>query len=193
MDGDVAPIADLCTVCHRYNALLILDEAHAVIGPEVEKMYLEGVNILRVGTLSKTLASMGGFVAGKKEFIDLLVNRARPFIFSTALTPAATAAALAALEVVCSAQGKALCTRLQTLVERLKPGHLSPIIPIILGEEERALAASSHLLDRGFLVPAIRPPTVPPGTSRLRISLSAGHTDAQVEGITSALSDLLQC
>lgn len=191
MDGDIASIADLCTVCQRYNALLILDEAHAVIGPEVEKTYLEGVNILRVGTLSKTLASMGGFVAGKKEFIDLLVNRARSFIFSTALTPAATAAALAALEVVCSAEGKALCTRLRTLVERLKPGHLSPIIPIILGEEERTLAVASSLLDRGCLVPAIRPPTVPPGTSRLRISVSAGHTDAQIEAIAAALSDLM--
>src|SRR5205823_3677428 len=178
MDGDVAPVDELIAVCARRGALLVLDDAHAVLGPAVEVP--DGVDVLRVGTLSKTLGSLGGFVAGPAPFIDLLVNRARPFIFTTASTPADTAAALAALRVLRSADGEALVEKLRGHVNRIAPGHPSPIIPVVLGDERRALAASAALLERGLLVPAIRPPTVASGTSRLRIALSAAHTDDQV-------------
>jgi 8-amino-7-oxononanoate synthase len=189
MDGDAAPVDDLIDVCTRHGALLVLDEAHAVLGPDVRVP--DGADVLRVGTLSKTLGSLGGFVAGPAEFIALLVNRARPFIFTTASTPADTAAALAALRVLRSAEGDALRATLRRHVDRISPGHPSPIIPVLLGDEARALAASAALLERGLLVPAIRPPTVAPGTSRLRIALSAAHTDDQVTLLADALRETI--
>jgi 8-amino-7-oxononanoate synthase len=189
MDGDVAPIADIVEVCRRRRALLILDEAHAVLGPTVAPD--PDVPMLRVGTLSKTLGSLGGFVAGERAFVDLLVNRARPFIFTTALTPADTAAALAAVRVLCGPEGEQLKARLAAHVERVMPGHPSPIIPIVLGDERTAMAASAALLERGLLVPAIRPPTVAPGTSRLRVALSAAHTDEQISLLVEALLEIL--
>jgi len=189
MDGDVAPVDALIDVCMRHDALLVLDEAHAVLGPHVDVP--EAADVLRVGTLSKTLGALGGFVAGPAPLIDLLVNRARPFIFTTASTPADTAAALAALEVLRSAAGDALVAKLRRHVERIAPGHSSPIIPVVLGDERRALAASAALLERGLLVPAIRPPTVAPGTSRLRIALSAAHTDDQIAILADALRDIV--
>jgi 8-amino-7-oxononanoate synthase len=187
MDGDVAPVDRLIDVCMRHGALLVLDEAHAVLGPVVHVP--DGADVLRVGTLSKTLGSLGGFVAGPAPFIDLLVNRARPFIFTTASTPADTAAALAAVEVVRSPEGETLRATLRRHIERIAPGHPSPIIPVVLGDERRALAASAALLERGLLVPAIRPPTVASGTSRLRIALSAAHTDDQVTLLADALRE----
>jgi 8-amino-7-oxononanoate synthase len=185
MDGDVAPVADLVDVCARRGALLVLDEAHAVLGPDPN---LDGVDALRVGTLSKTLGALGGFVAGPAALADVIVNRARPYIFTTASTPADAAAALAALRVLRSPEGDALRARLRGHVERIRPGHPSPIVPVLLGSEERALAAAEALLELGLLVPAIRPPTVPPGTSRLRVALSAAHTDEQVDGLARALA-----
>ncbi|MCU1353443.1 MAG: 8-amino-7-oxononanoate synthase, partial [Acidimicrobiales bacterium] len=130
------------------------------------------------------------FVAGPQLLVDLLVNRARPFIFTTASTPADTAAALAALRVLRSSEGAALVDRLRSLVDRVRAGHPSPIIPILLGDEDRAVAAAGALLERGLLVPAIRPPTVPVGTSRLRVTVSAAHTDAQVTTLVEALHAL---
>ena len=187
MDGDEAPLTELLAVCARHGSLLVVDEAHAVLGPDVP----EYPDILRVGTLSKTLGSLGGFVAGPKPYIDLVINAARPFIFTTAPTPADTAAALAALRVLRSTEGDALVQRLRAHVERVAPGHPSPIVPIVLGDEQRALDASTRLLDEyGLLVPAIRPPTVAPGTSRLRIALSAAHTDDEVDRLAKALADL---
>jgi 8-amino-7-oxononanoate synthase len=185
MDGDLAPVDALVDVCVRRGALLVLDEAHAVLGPDPD---LDGVDALRVGTLSKTLGSLGGFVAGSSSLTDLVVNRARSYIFTTASTPADAAAALAALRVLRSPEGTALRNRLRAHVERIRPGHPSPIVPVLLGSEERALAAAEALLEQGLLVPAIRPPTVPPGTSRLRVALSAAHTDAQVEALARALA-----
>ena len=143
-----------------------------------------------MGTLSKTLGSLGGFVAGPAPLVDLLVNRARSYIFTTASTPADTAAALAAVRVLRSAEGEALVARLRAHVDRVRPGHPSPIVPIVLGDEDRAVAASAALLERGLLVPAIRPPTVPPGSSRLRITLSAAHTDEDVDRLLAALDEL---
>jgi 7-keto-8-aminopelargonate synthetase-like enzyme len=148
------------------------------------------VDVLRVGTLSKTLGALGGYVAGPTEFIELLENRARSYIFTTAPTPADTAAALAALEILHSDEGRALRTRLRAHVDRLAPGHPSPIVPVILGEEGAALAASSALLEQGLWVPAIRPPTVPEGTARLRVTMSAAHTDEEVGKLRQALAEL---
>jgi 8-amino-7-oxononanoate synthase len=185
MDGDVAPVAELAGVCTRHGALLVLDEAHAVLGPDPD---LDDVTALRVGTLSKTLGALGGFVAGTGALTELIVNRARSYIFTTASTPADTAAALAALRVVQSPEGDARRATLRAHVDALRPGHPSPIVPFVLGDETRTLAAAAALLDRGYLVPAIRPPTVPPGTSRLRVTVSAAHTASQVAGLAAALA-----
>ncbi len=187
MDGDVAPLAALAWLCRRHGALLVVDEAHSVLGPEPD---FGAAEVLRVGTLSKTLAAVGGFVAGPGWLIDLLRNRARSFVFTTALPPADAAAALAALGVLRSGEGRALRERLRGHVERLAPGHPSPILPLLLGDEQAALRASRQLEEAGLLVPAIRPPTVAPGSSRLRVSLSAAHTPAQVEALAAALARL---
>ncbi len=185
MDGDVAPLAPLAELCARNGALLVVDEAHAVLGPALPPT---GGEVLRTGTLSKTLGSLGGWVAGSGPLIDLLVNRARPFIFTTALTPADAAAALAAVRILRAGEGDRLVRRLRRLVDRLRRGHPSPILSIIVGEEDRAVAVAGALLERGVLIPAIRPPTVPPGTSRLRVAVSAAHTDAMVDVLLDALA-----
>jgi 8-amino-7-oxononanoate synthase len=213
MDGDTAPLDDLVTLCRRHNALLILDEAHAVLGPNLptatgrdgrgdggmgdgDRDGLHGGTVVRVGTLSKTLGSLGGFVAASRDIVDLIVNRARSYIFSTAPTPADAAAALAALRVLRSREGAALTGRLAALIDRVAeagfapPGHPSPIIPVVLGSEQAALNASATLLEEGLWVPAIRPPTVPVGTSRLRVTLSAAHSDEDVGRLLRALERL---
>jgi 8-amino-7-oxononanoate synthase len=189
MDGDVAPVDELVAVCRRRGALLVLDEAHAVLGPDPD-LDGEGLAVLRVGTLSKTLGSLGGFVAGPASFVELLANRARPFIFTTASPPSVVAAARAALGVVRSDEGDVLRAQLRANIDAVRPGHPTPIIPVLLGDEAAALDAAARLLDRGLLVPAIRPPTVAPGTARLRIALSAAHTEAQVDLLVAALDEL---
>lgn len=191
MDGDVAPLDDLAAECGRRGALLVVDDAHAVLGPGPRPGAGPGdVSILRVGTLSKALGSLGGFVAGPSWLCDLVVQRARTFVFTTASSPADTAAALAALHVVRSPEGERLRARLRDNVERLRPGHPSPIVPVVVGSEDDAVAVSAALADQGLMVPAIRPPTVPPGTSRLRISLRATHTPDQVDRLAAALDAL---
>jgi 8-amino-7-oxononanoate synthase len=190
MDGDIADVDRIASICARHDALLVLDEAHAVLGPEPSVAALAGCAHVRVGTLSKTLGSLGGFAASSRAFADLLVNRARSYIFTTASTPADTVAALSALRLLRSSEGATLIARLRRHVDRVRPEHPSPIVPVPCGEEERALRAAAALLDRGILVPAIRPPTVPPGSSRLRITLSAAHTEEQVEQLLSALAQL---
>jgi 8-amino-7-oxononanoate synthase len=189
MDGDAAPGGEIAAACRRHGALLVLDEAHAVLGPDPAP-WLEGVDVLRMGTLSKALGSLGGYVAGPARFIDLLENRARSYIFTTAPTPADAAAALCAVRLVRSPEGERLRARLAHHVERVSPGHGSPIIPVVLGDESAALAASAGLLAQGLWVPAIRPPTVPAGTARLRVTLSAAHSAAQVAMLVSALAPL---
>lgn len=187
MDGDLADVESLATLCARHRALLIVDEAHSVLGPDPD---FDGIDVLRVGTLSKTLGALGGFVAGAAHLTELIVNRARSYIFTTASTPADSAAALAALGVVRSPAGNELRARLRANVDRVRAGHPSPIVPIVLGDEQRTLAAAATLLEQGMLVPAIRPPTVPPGTSRLRVTLSAAHAPAQVDQLVAALAML---
>jgi 8-amino-7-oxononanoate synthase len=188
MDGDVAPVVDLLELCARRGALLVLDEAHAVLGPEPE-LPVDDLDVLRVGTLSKTLGALGGFVAGTARLTELVVNRARSYIFTTAPTPADTGAALAAVAVVTSPEGDALRARLRENIDRLRPEHPSPIVPVVLGDEAVTVAAAAALLEQGILVPAIRPPTVAPGTSRLRVALSAAHTPAQIDALRLGLAD----
>ena len=192
MDGDVVDVHELVELCAGHGALLALDEAHAVLGPGVDVAGAagRGVPVLRMGTLSKSLGSLRGFVAGPQRYIDLLRNRARPFIFTTAPTPADVAAGLAAVRIVRSDEGAALVATLRHHVDRVLPGHPTPIVPVVLGDEAAALAAAADLLDEGLLVPAIRPPTVPAGTSRLRVALSAAHTDDHIDRLVAALGGL---
>ncbi|UDY37999.1 aminotransferase class I/II-fold pyridoxal phosphate-dependent enzyme [Dermatobacter hominis] len=192
MDGDVAPVRELAELCAEHDAVLVLDEAHAALGPHdaAATARAAGCDVVTVGTLSKTLGSVGGFVAGDRDVVDLCVNTARSFIFTTAPPPSTAAAALAALRIVRGPEGDALRARLRSHVDRVRPGHPSAVVPVVLGSEEAALAGSRALLEQGLLVPAIRPPTVPAGTSRLRVALSAAHDEADVERLAVELDRL---
>ena len=132
MDGDVAPVATLADLCASHGALLVLDEAHAVLGPELPRD-VDGLALLRIGTLSKTLGALGGFVGRADALSTCSSIGSRPFIFTTAPTPADTAAALAALAIVAATEGDALAARLRRTSTRVRPGHPSPIVPIVLG------------------------------------------------------------
>jgi 8-amino-7-oxononanoate synthase len=187
MDGDLAPIAELSQMCARQGAILVLDDAHAVFSlPPVDP----AAGCLRVGTLSKALGSQGGYVTGPKRWIELFVNRARSFIFTTGLAPTCAAAACAAVGICRSDEGAALIRQLRENVDAVRAGHPSPIVPVILGDERSALAAADRLYGQGLLVPAVRPPTVPAGTSRLRVSLSAAHRPYDVARLNQALGEL---
>ena len=187
MDGDAAPVGPLSEMCARHGALLVLDDAHLVFPTDEPDPDAE---VVRIGTLSKALGSMGGYIAARSEWIDLLVNRARSFIFSTGLAPTCAAAACEALRICRSGEGSLLRKRLREHVDKLCPDNPSPIIPFVVGSEEAALEASERLLSQGLLVPAIRPPTVPVGTSRLRVSLSATHDPDDVARLCNALNRL---
>jgi glycine C-acetyltransferase/8-amino-7-oxononanoate synthase len=152
-----------------------------------------------MGTLSKALGGLGGFVAGTRDLIEYLVNRARPFIYTTALPPAMAAAALAALDVIEAEPERR--ARLWSLRDRLYDGirqmgfdtldSRSPIIPLLVGDADAALSLSEALLARGLYAPAIRPPTVPAGTSRIRMSVTAGHTPEQIDYAVEVLSKVV--
>ncbi len=204
MDGDAAPLADLADACDRHGAMLYVDEAHAVgvLGPTgaglAEQLGLKHRVDVEMGTLGKALGAFGAYVAGEARLRELLISRARTFVFTTALPPAACGAALAALEIVRTEPE--LRARLQALMARLKAGLLargfdvsrviSPIFPVVLGSEARALAAAAGLRDRGYYVRAIRPPTVPRGTSRRRVARTAGHQPAQLDAFLGALDEV---
>ena len=201
MDGDLAPLRDIVALKEQHGALLLLDEAHAV---GIRGMGAQGLAgelglgdriEIQMGTLGKALGVSGGYIAGSRVLIDLLVNRARSFIFSTAPSPAIAAACRAALRIVKSREGDGLRAKLQEnlclLAEGLKiPVPPSAIVPLVLGSEERALAASSRVLEAGFFVPAIRYPTVPRNTARLRITMSAAHRTEQVQDFAATLAGL---
>jgi 8-amino-7-oxononanoate synthase len=206
MDGDRAPIEEIVAIKNRYQALLLLDEAHAigVIGDGgrglADKRGVAAMVDLQMGTLGKALGSAGGYICARRAIIDLLINRARSFIYSTAPLPAAAAAASAAIAFLQTPAGR---QRQETLWQRIAdfvrdaPESLltsgpvrSAIIPLIIGDEEKAMAASQWLREKGFLVPAIRYPTVSRGTARLRVTLSAAHTQEHVSALCAALSRL---
>ncbi len=186
MDGDVAPVAEIAAACRRHGALLVLDEGRAVVGHDLAGQ-LAGVDVLRVGTLSKTLGSLGGFVAGRRAFVDLLVNRAHSYRFATAPTPPDSAAALAALRVLSAPEGERLRTRLANHIERVSPGHPSQIIPIVLGSDEQVAAASAALRERGVWVPVVRSAA---GTARLRVTLTAAHTSDHIALLLDVLASV---
>jgi len=192
MDGDLCPLREILHLCETHGAQLLLDEAHAigVLGPTgmglAEELGLQGNVHFQMGTLSKALGLSGGYLAASRDWIDLLVNRARPFIYTTAPPPALVHAALASLEIIRSEQGKALREKLFQNISLLREDHRSAILPIIYGETQAALAASVALAEKGFLAPAIRYPTVPRGSARLRITLSAAHPTEVVSALRSA-------
>lgn len=188
MDGDVADVDALADLCARHDATLILDQAHAVLGPVPPGP--ADCDVVLVGTLSKTLGALGGFVAGDRALIDLCTNVSRSFIFTTAPSPADCAAASAAVDIVSAGEGARLRGALRANIDRLRPGHPSPIVPVMCGAESSAMAASAALLEQGLLIPAIRPPTVPDGTCRLRVALSAVHDPADVDRLAQALEAL---
>ncbi len=193
MDGDTAPLGEICRMKDDSGALLLVDEAHAfgVSGPSGRGHAAElGVDDridLQMGTFSKALGLSGGYLCASRAFIDLLVNRARSFIYSTAPAPALAATIGDALQLMAGPLGDERRTQLWQNCRQLEPKASSPIIPIIIGTNEAALAASETLLRQGFLVPAIRYPTVPRGSARLRVTLSARHKSDQVEDLKSAL------
>ncbi len=204
MDGDLAPLAAMAATCARHAALLAVDDAHGlgVLGPtgggtlELLGLGPEEVPLL-IGTLGKAFGCFGAFVAGERDRIELLLQRARTYIYTTALPPAVAAATLAAVEMARAEPWRR--DRVQALVRRFRAGataaglplaeSATPIQPVLLGTPEAAVAASEALLERGFLVAAIRPPTVPRGGSRLRVTLSAIHEDDEVDRLVEAMAD----
>ncbi len=205
MDGDLAPLAELLALARRTDSLLLVDEAHAtgVLGPGGRGLG-EGLalqpgdedRLIRVGTLSKALGAQGGFVCGTRRLVTYLVNHARPYIFSTALAPPVAAAARRAVAVVRAEpeRRRQVLEMAAGLRDRLRGLGLDvgdsrcQIVPVILGDPNTAVALSRSLEAQGILAPAIRPPSVPEGTSRLRISLSSGHTEEDVERLVAGLT-----
>lgn len=196
MDGDLCPLREIVELTENHAALLLLDEAHGfgVLGENgmglAQREGLQQRVTFQMGTLSKAAGLSGGYIAASREWIDLLVNRARPFIYSTAAPPALAHAAITALHLIRSEEGNSLRGKLRHNISIIADSP-TPIIPRILGSNEAALAASHSLANAGFMVPAIRFPTVPRGTARLRISLSASHPTEAVAALKTALDD--QC
>ncbi|MBI5561320.1 MAG: 8-amino-7-oxononanoate synthase [Deltaproteobacteria bacterium] len=206
MDGTIAPLVDVAGLLDRYNAMLLLDDAHAtgVLGTH-GKGTLEhlGVpahpSIIQMGTLGKAAGSFGAFIAGDKALIDLLVSTSRPFIYTTALPPAACAASIAAIDII---EGEP--QRRRNLLDNAAfvrdalahagfdtLGSESQIIPILIGDPVKTMTVTKRLLDRGVFIQGIRPPTVPDGTSRLRVSLSASHARADLEFALSMIIEAM--
>lgn len=195
MDGDLAPLADLVELKRRHGAWLMVDEAHAtgVLGKNgrggAEHFGVEGEVEISMGTLSKALGCAGGFIGGAKELREWLVNRARSLIFSTALPRGVCAAGAEAVRVVReepTSRAK-LWENIRFLRDRLGRETVSPIIPIEIGDERRCVEAAEKLREAGFVVPAIRYPTVGRGKARLRVSVSAAHQREDLEGLVGAL------
>lgn len=205
MDGDLAPLPELAELCRRNGAWLMLDDAHGlgVLGPQGRgtpaHYRLDGTQVpIHMGTLGKALGSFGAFVAGEQELIETLIQQARSYIYTTAPPPAVAEATRAALRLMREEEWRR--QRLSELVRRFRQAATSlglplmasptPIQPLLAGSARRALDWSRRLESRGILVTAIRPPTVPEGSARLRITLSAAHTDAHLERLLDALAEL---
>jgi 8-amino-7-oxononanoate synthase len=202
MDGDEAPLARIAALCREHGALLLVDEAHAigVFGPGGRGLCAEAgvVPDLVIGTCSKALGSQGGFLAGDADLIGLAVNRGRSFIYSTAAVPAAVGATLGALDELMAhpewpaqlvERAIALRVALRAAGWDVPPGR-SPIIPLIVGDEAMALDLATRLRSLGHYAPAIRPPTVPEGACRLRLTLTLAHSEADRRRLVAALSSV---
>ncbi len=203
MDGDHAPLAGIVELKERYGAWLMLDEAHAIglYGPLGQGLAAAGglgerIEI-RMGTLGKAVGAAGGFICGSRRLTELLVNKARSFIFSTAPSPAVSAAARAGVELTQGAEGQSLRSQLWQRVDELRraagslgwetPAEPSAILPLIVGEEVKAVATMDQLREAGFFIPAIRYPTVPRNEARLRVTLTANHTAEDIQQLLDAL------
>ena len=197
MDGDLAPLAELLALANEFDAWLMSDDAHGlgVVGGGRGSSYVGNAHIpipLQMGTLSKAIGAYGGYLCGSSAVIDLIRNRARTLIYSTGLPPSCVAAAIAALDLIEREPGYAALP-----VQKAKaftgavglPAAQSPIVPVIIGEEEATLAASRLLADVGFLAAPIRPPTVPAGTARLRLTFTAQHPDDQIARLAGLVRD----
>jgi 7-keto-8-aminopelargonate synthetase-like enzyme len=201
MDGDLADVPQLLNLAEEFNALLLLDDAHGTgtLGATgrgtTEHFGIENhPRIINIGTLSKAIGGQGGFVAASQQIIDWLINQARPFIYTTALNPASCAAAQKALEII--EREPQQIKQLRGITQQLAQGlqelgydailQPSPIIPVIIGEAQDALNLSEQLLERGIWCPAIRPPTVPAGKSRLRLTANLSLTEEDITKVLSA-------
>ncbi len=205
MDGDIAPLPDICDIAGQYNAMVMVDDAHGfgILGKDgggtVEHFGLQHHDIIQMGTLSKAIGGLGGYIAGSYALIELLINRARGFIFSTGLPPATLAAAIAALNVIRTSpelrqrllsHAKHLRTALTNLELNILTSH-TQILPVVLGSPQRASRFAEVLLSNGVFAPAIRPPAVPVGTSRLRVTVMATHTTADIQQAINAFAQAL--
>jgi 8-amino-7-oxononanoate synthase len=203
MDGDCAPLREIVTLKGKYGAALMVDEAHAtgVIGRDghglADELGVGGHIEIQMGTLGKALGASGGYICGSRLLVDLLVNRARSFIFSTAPVPAAAAAATAAIKLIQSAEGKKRRNALQRRIAELHSALRIPrstfgsaIVPLIIGDESKAMAAAAELRKQDIFVPAIRYPTVARGTARLRVTLSAAHSAKDIATLVDALKKI---
>ena len=205
MDGDIAPLPDICNFAAAHDAMVLVDDAHGlgVLGENgsgtLAHFGLEAENIIQMGTLSKAVGALGGYIAGSHALIEVLVNRARGFIFTTGLPPATVAAADAALDVMRSepqlrqrlfSHAKRLKRVLSDLGYTLLPSE-TQILPVVLGRPQRATNVAEALLTEGVFAPAIRPPAVPTGTSRLRLTVMATHTEAEIQRAIDAFAAVL--
>jgi 8-amino-7-oxononanoate synthase len=202
MDGDLAPLLPIAEVCREYDAMLMVDEAHAtgLFGPlgagRVDELKLQSAVNLSAGTLSKALAGYGGYVACSNAMRNWLINRARTFIYSTAIPPGVVAAAYASLRILREdpTRGSMVLQRARTFRHRLQEEGFdtlesqSQIIPVLIGDNERTLRIAKRLLGDGIVAIAIRPPTVPEGTARLRLSITFAHTDEDLDRAAEAIA-----
>ena len=206
MDGDVAPLKDISQLAKKHQALMMVDDAHGlgVLGQQ-GRGALNGLHLFSndvpvlMGTLGKALGTCGAFVAGDDDLIEYLIQTARTYIYTTALPPAVAAATLASLSIVKSETWRQ--QHLQKLIKQFRDGATqlgltlinsqTPIQPIMIGDAALAMAISQQLREKNILVTAIRPPTVPMGSARLRVTLSAAHSEQQVEQLLNALSDVI--
>ena len=219
MDGDMAPLAQMLALCEEYQAWLVVDDAHGfgVLGSDghgiLQHLHLQSSSLIYMGTLGKAAGVSGAFVAADQRVTEWLIQRARPYIYTTAAPPALASALLAALDVITSAEGRERRAHLQALIAQWQQGvelgqgdsgeagwpgcpgwkmlHSETAIqPLIIGSNEAVLRVAGALRERGFWVPAIRPPTVAAGTARLRVTLSAAHTQEQVQQLILAVNEL---
>ncbi len=197
MDGDLSPLADLLAAAEAHDAWLMSDDAHGlgVVGGGRGSSFAGNMHMpvsLQMGTLSKAIGAYGGYLCASEPVIDLIRNRARTLIYSTGLPPACVAAAIAALDLIEREPGYAALPlqKAKAFTRRagLEPAA-SPIVPVIVGEEEATLAASRLLADEGFFAAAIRPPTVPVGTARLRLTFTAQHLDEEIARLADIVRD----
>jgi 8-amino-7-oxononanoate synthase len=206
MDGDLVPVGELLALCERHDAWLVLDDAHGigVLGARghgtLGHAGVRSPRVVYMATLGKALGGYGAFVGGEPEVIDWLTQRARTYVYTTALPPMVAAVAISAMDTVDS--DRALVDSLRARIAQFRAAceargipaspSVSAIHPIVMGSAERAVHASMQLAERGLLVPAIRPPSVPEGTSRLRVSLSAAHSESDVELLADALAQCVR-